>query len=211
MKHKGGRDREQRQRPRGCRKLPADQQRRARAQFQHNDQRQQHAWNMVRGHMVQERLRPGDLCRARQNEQQRQKGAADNRDDSDGHGVLLCWFRELQLPVDIQKSIAIYEAEQNPMPRLNREESQARTRNLLIEAARDEIVKKGFAQASVRDIADAAGVSQGAFYSNFSDKEAILLELVQRHQSEERAQIEAPFSHAPGDAAGAVAGVAQWG
>ena len=82
------------------------------------------------------------------------------------------------------------------MPRLNREESQARTRNLLIEAARSEIVKKGFALASVRDIADAAGFSQGAFYSNFPDKEAILLELVQRHQSEERAKIEAALSHA---------------
>ena len=64
------------------------------------------------------------------------------------------------------------------MARLSREESQARTRNLLIEAARDEIVKKGFAQASVRDIADAAGFSLGAFYSNFPEKEAILLERV---------------------------------
>ena len=42
------------------------------------------------------------------------------------------------------------------MPRLNREESQARTRNLLIEAARNEIIKQGFALASVRDIAEAA-------------------------------------------------------
>ena len=69
------------------------------------------------------------------------------------------------------------------MPRLNREESQARTRDLLVQAARDEIVKKGFAQATVRDIADAAGFSQGAFYSNFPSKEAILLEVVRRHQT----------------------------
>ena len=96
------------------------------------------------------------------------------------------------------------------MPRLNREESQARTRNLLIEAARREIVKEGFAQASVRDIADAAGFSQGAFYSNFPDKEAILLELVQRHQSEERAKIEAALSQAPDDAAKAMAGIEKW-
>jgi AcrR family transcriptional regulator len=96
------------------------------------------------------------------------------------------------------------------VPRLNREESQARTRNLLIEAARREIVKKGFAQASVRDIADAAGFSQGAFYSNFPDKEAILLELVQRHQSEERAKIEAALSQAPDDAAKAMAGIEKW-
>jgi AcrR family transcriptional regulator len=96
------------------------------------------------------------------------------------------------------------------VPRLNREESQARTKSLLIEAAREEIVKKGFALASVRDIADAAGFSQGAFYSNFPDKEAILLELVQRHQSEERAKIEAALSHPPGDAARAMAGIEKW-
>jgi AcrR family transcriptional regulator len=98
----------------------------------------------------------------------------------------------------------------DPVPRLNREESQARTRNLLIEAARSEIVKKGFALASVRDIADAAGFSQGAFYSNFPDKEAILLELMQRHQSEERGKIEATLSQAQGDVANAMAGIEKW-
>jgi AcrR family transcriptional regulator len=96
------------------------------------------------------------------------------------------------------------------VPRLNREESQARTRNLLIEAARSEIVKKGFALASVRDIADAAGFSQGAFYSNFPDKEAILLELVQRHQSEERAKIKATLSQGEGDVARAMARIEKW-
>jgi AcrR family transcriptional regulator len=96
------------------------------------------------------------------------------------------------------------------VPRLNREESQARTRNLLIEAARNEIVKQGFALASVRDIAEAAGFSQGAFYSNFPDKEAILLELVQRHQSEERAKIEAALNSAQGDASTAMSGLEKW-
>jgi len=94
--------------------------------------------------------------------------------------------------------------------RLSREESQARTRGLLIEAARNEIVEKGFALASVRDIADAAGFSQGAFYSNFPDKEAILLELVQRHQTEERGKIEAALGHAQGDATTAMAGIEKW-
>jgi AcrR family transcriptional regulator/Cu/Ag efflux protein CusF len=96
------------------------------------------------------------------------------------------------------------------MSRLNREESQARTRELLIAAARSEIVKKGFALASVRDIADAAGFSQGAFYSNFPDKEAILLELVQQHQTEERARIQAALNSAEGDAASAMAGIEKW-
>lgn len=96
------------------------------------------------------------------------------------------------------------------MARLSREESQARTRNLLIEAAREVIVKKGFALASVRDIADAAGFSLGAFYSNFPEKEAILLELVQRHQSEERAKIEAALGSPGVDAGKAMAGIEKW-
>jgi AcrR family transcriptional regulator len=97
-----------------------------------------------------------------------------------------------------------------PVARLSREESQARTRSLLIEAARNEIAEKGFALASVRDIADAAGFSQGAFYSNFPDKESILLELVQRHQAEERAKIEAALVESHGDAATAMAGIEKW-
>lgn len=96
------------------------------------------------------------------------------------------------------------------MARLNREESQARTRDQLVQAARDEIVKKGFAHATVRDIADAAGFSQGAFYSNFPSKEAILLEVVRRHQTEERSKIEAVLGQAPGDAADAMRGIERW-
>jgi AcrR family transcriptional regulator len=96
------------------------------------------------------------------------------------------------------------------VPRLNREESQARTRDLLVQAARDEIVRKGFAQATVRDIADAAGFSQGAFYSNFPSKEAILLEVVRRHQTEERAKIEAVLGDAPARAADTMQGIERW-
>lgn len=96
------------------------------------------------------------------------------------------------------------------MARLNREESQARTRDLLVQAARDEIVKKGFAQATVRDIAEAAGFSQGAFYSNFPGKEAILLEVVRRHQTEERAKIEAVLGNVPARAADTMKGLERW-
>ncbi|HEY8024855.1 MAG TPA: helix-turn-helix domain-containing protein [Burkholderiaceae bacterium] len=96
------------------------------------------------------------------------------------------------------------------MQRLNREESQARTRSLLVDAARSEIARKGFAKSSVRDIADAAGFSQGAFYSNFTSKEDILLEVVRQHQLQERAKIEAAMAGAQGDAAGAMAGIQRW-
>lgn len=95
-------------------------------------------------------------------------------------------------------------------PRLSREESQAQTRRLLVEAARSEISKKGFAQASVRDIAEAAGFSQGAFYSNFQSKDDILLEVVRSHQVQERAKIEATLDKAKGDSTKALQGLQRW-
>jgi hypothetical protein len=39
--------------------------------------------------MIEKRLRAGDLRNTGQNEQQREKRAADNRNDRDRHGVLL--------------------------------------------------------------------------------------------------------------------------
>jgi AcrR family transcriptional regulator len=73
--------------------------------------------------------------------------------------------------------------------RLSREESQAQTRERLLAAARVEVIRNGFAGASVRDISEAAGYSQGAFYSNFPDKEAIMLELLRRYMREEVEQL----------------------
>jgi AcrR family transcriptional regulator len=73
--------------------------------------------------------------------------------------------------------------------RLSREESQAQTRERLLAAARAEVIRNGFAGASVRDISEAAGYSQGAFYSNFPDKEAIMLELLRRYMREEVEQL----------------------
>jgi AcrR family transcriptional regulator len=78
--------------------------------------------------------------------------------------------------------------------KLSRKESQQQTRARLIEAARTEIVKKGFADASIRDIADAAGYSLGAFYSNFESKEKVLLELISAHHAEERSHLEAALN-----------------
>jgi Bacterial regulatory proteins, tetR family len=46
-------------------------------------------------------------------------------------------------------------------------------------------VKQGFADASIRDTADEAGYSLGAFCSNFSTKEDVLLELISAPHAEE--------------------------
>ena len=67
------------------------------------------------------------------------------------------------------------------MSRLSRAESQQLTRQRLIEAAEAEIIRVGIYEASIRRICDAAGYTLGAFYSNFKDKDELLLEVVELH------------------------------
>lgn len=62
--------------------------------------------------------------------------------------------------------------------RLSRAEAKARTRALLLEAAARTFAVKGFAGASVDEIAEAAGFSIGALYSNFTNKEQLFVELL---------------------------------
>ena len=76
-----------------------------------------------------------------------------------------------------------------PKKRLSRGESQAQTRTRLIETARQLFVERGYGGTSIRDIADGAGYSQGAFYSNFASKEDVLLELLKGHMEAEGAQL----------------------
>lgn len=93
--------------------------------------------------------------------------------------------------------------------RLTRTESQAQTRERLLESARNEVVRKGYGAASVRDIAEAAGFSQGAFYSNFASKEELLLELMRAHMADE-VQTLAGFVQNQFDGAQALAALERW-
>lgn len=61
------------------------------------------------------------------------------------------------------------------MPRLSRAESQALTLQRLLASARELFRRDGYAATSVERIAEDAGYSKGAFYSNFDSKEAIFL------------------------------------
>jgi TetR/AcrR family transcriptional regulator, transcriptional repressor of aconitase len=66
------------------------------------------------------------------------------------------------------------------MPRLTREQSQALTRERILEAA-GVVARDGYDGASVDRIAEAAGFSKGAFYSNFASKEDVLNHLLESH------------------------------
>lgn len=67
--------------------------------------------------------------------------------------------------------------------RRTRAENQARTRAALLDAAAQTCARKGYAAASVDEIAAAAGFSVGAVYSNFSSKEQLFSELMNERAS----------------------------
>jgi AcrR family transcriptional regulator len=61
------------------------------------------------------------------------------------------------------------------MARLSRAESQARTRTLLTETAQRLFLRDGYHATSLEKVADAAGFSKGAVYSNFGSKDELCL------------------------------------
>jgi len=64
---------------------------------------------------------------------------------------------------------------------LTRQESKELTRMRLIEAAETLFIRRGFDDTAVDEISELAGYSQGAFYSNFDDKEQVFLGVINRH------------------------------
>lgn len=75
-------------------------------------------------------------------------------------------------------------------PRLTRVQKRDRTRECLLAAARAVFLKKGYCAASIEEIAISAGHTRGAFYSNFSDKTELLLELLKRDCDEINAELQ---------------------
>jgi AcrR family transcriptional regulator len=63
--------------------------------------------------------------------------------------------------------------------RPTREEKKARTRAQLLDAARTVFAGRGFAGASLDEVADEAGLTKGAVYSNFANKEDLVLEVLE--------------------------------
>lgn len=66
-------------------------------------------------------------------------------------------------------------------PRMNRRQAaKVRTRQKVLDAARDLFAERGYEPATIRDIAKGAGMSTGAVFANFQDKaelfEAVLTE-----------------------------------
>jgi AcrR family transcriptional regulator len=63
--------------------------------------------------------------------------------------------------------------------RLTRKEKQAETRRRLLDAAERVFLRRGLQGSSVEEIAAEAGYTRGAFYSNFTGKDELFVELLQ--------------------------------
>src|SRR5436309_12037636 len=63
--------------------------------------------------------------------------------------------------------------------RLSRAEAKARTRQYLLDAAKEVFLRDGFEGASLDDNAEVAGFTRGAIYSNFSGKDDLFLALLE--------------------------------
>ena len=62
-----------------------------------------------------------------------------------------------------------------------RGERQAETRRQILDAASQAFARKGYHGASVGEIAETAGYTTGAIYSNFGGKEEVFVELIDAH------------------------------
>ncbi|MGL6237122.1 MAG: TetR/AcrR family transcriptional regulator [Segniliparus sp.] len=77
------------------------------------------------------------------------------------------------------------------MTRMTRADSQAQTRALLLASARELFLKDGYNATGIAAVTERAGFSSGAFYSNFPNKGALALAVLQEIQAERTEEVEA--------------------
>ena len=85
--------------------------------------------------------------------------------------------------------------------RLTPEMRRAQTRTYLLDAAAAVFTARGFHNATLDEIAEAAGFTKGAIYSNFGSKEDLFLALVQQRQDAMVEQFFAAAAPGSGDRA----------
>lgn len=75
------------------------------------------------------------------------------------------------------------DAPARPSLRLTRDERRAQTRERLLEAALDVFNRLGYHGASLEAVAEAAGFTKGAVYSNFASKAELFVALAERRSA----------------------------
>src|SRR6201991_2769044 len=78
--------------------------------------------------------------------------------------------------------------------RMTRSESQAMTRSQLIATARQLFFEDGYHPTSLEKVADAAGYSKGAVYSNFRNKDELCTAVLDEVRAERLGEVLAIFA-----------------
>lgn len=95
------------------------------------------------------------------------------------------------------------------MARLTRAESQAHTRQQLVEVATELFLRDGYFATSIDRVADEAGYSKGAVYSNFRNKDELCLAVLDEVRGRQAAQVFAALTAAESPE-GRVAAFERW-
>jgi AcrR family transcriptional regulator len=89
----------------------------------------------------------------------------------------------IQMPLTTTKPPNTKPPGTKPRKRLTREESRAQTRATLVAVGRRHFLRYGLGGAVAEKIAEDAGYSRGALYSNFDGKEELFLAVMQEEQA----------------------------
>ena len=84
-----------------------------------------------------------------------------------------------------------------PKKRLTREESRAQTRATLMAIGRQHFLRYGLGGAVAEKIAEDAGYSRGALYSNFDGKEELFLAVIREEQDRRMQAFHSMFKEEP--------------
>ena len=80
------------------------------------------------------------------------------------------------------------------MARLTRGERRQQTHARLLDAAGQVFARRGFHTATLDEVAEAAGYTKGAVYSNFASKDALFLALLDQRVAAQLEQVEALYA-----------------
>ncbi len=89
-----------------------------------------------------------------------------------------------------------HETDPTPVPPPAKQERAVATRRQLIRAARFIFARDGFEHARIEEIAEAAGKTRGAFYSNFADKEDVFFAIFEEDLARSHEEVSPRLSEA---------------
>jgi AcrR family transcriptional regulator len=90
--------------------------------------------------------------------------------------------------------------------RLTRAEQREKTRGCLVEAATKVFSRRGYDKASLDEVAEEAGFTKGAVYSNFKGKEDLFLATIDAHFEQRLEAVRLLLAEEPGEQGTAYAG-----